>query len=163
MADTLETEIGTKIAEHEKWRGRDFSRAQWQFWLALGASFLAGILAAVDLPADWYYKVVKVVVTAIPGFIILTEKTFNFAKRSSWHAFYVLRLRALQRRLRDEVAPRDVVSRELSELEEEMDKRFPPLDVGTLPQPATPKLRVLGDAQQGAPADRHPASPPANR
>jgi hypothetical protein len=136
VSNQLDAEIRKQIKKHERWRNFDFVCAHIQFWIAILASFAAGILAAIDLPDKWGYKVLKIAVPAVPGFIILTEKTFNFVRRSSWHALYVVRLTALHRAMRDLGAPVADVSRSLCELEEEMENRWPQLSAETLPEPS---------------------------
>jgi hypothetical protein len=134
MPDTLETEIENAIAEHQRWRGHDFNLAQILFWASIITSFVAGLSAF----AAWIPRPVTGIIAAIPAVALLITKAFNHAGRSSWHSIYVLKLRALQRRLRDQGATSQQVSEELGKLEEEMQKTWPELNAGALPQSAKP-------------------------
>ena len=127
---TLLDEIEQDIDHHTKWEGRDFSSAQIFLWIGIVASVAASLHAAGAFAID--NKLCGAVLAAIPGVVLIIDKTFKFAARASWHALYRASLKSLFRKLRNESAPINTVSAERSKLEFEMEKMFPPLDSGSL-------------------------------
>ena len=127
--ESLLQELEADIIHHEKWEGRDFGWAQVFVWIGIVTSIVASLHAAGAFTID---KIYGAVIAAIPGAVLVIDKTFKFAARASWHALYRASLKALFRRLRDESAPVGTVSAERSKLEVEMERMFPPLDSGAL-------------------------------
>lgn len=129
MAEDLEAEITEALAEHARWQSHDFVFAQVLLWLGITASAISALYAAgvVDM-----WKWLGAVIAAIPGVVIVVDKTFKYSARSSWHAMYGASLRALKRDLRDRGVTRAEVADRLNKLELEMEKLFPPLDSGML-------------------------------
>jgi hypothetical protein len=129
MADDLQTEIHDMLNHHSQWGGHDFNVAQGLLWLGILASGFGSLAAGgvISLP-----RPLSAAIAAIPGLVLLLDKTFKHSARSSWHAMYGARLRILNRRLRDEQANPADVSSELGRLEIEMENLFPPLDPGLL-------------------------------
>lgn len=123
MDSTLQAELDSSIANHSRWQGKDFNKAQAMLWIGITASLAAGVIAAFGAP-----KFITAVVSLIPGVILVVDRTFKHSVRSAWHAEYAIRLRALARAIRDQGAKPDQLSQQLTELEDEMQKKFPTLD-----------------------------------
>jgi hypothetical protein len=129
MTDDLRTEIRNLLDEHAHWQGHDFNVAQGLLWLGIIASAIGSLAAGGVIPL---HKAVTAVIAALPGVVLLIDKTFKHSARSAWHAVYGTRLRVLDRRLRDEQAEVKDVAVDLGKLETEMQNLFPPLDPGLL-------------------------------
>jgi len=130
MTDTLQVEIEKLITEHQHWRKHDFNFAQALFWISIVTSFIAGLSAFTT----YVSRSVSGIIASIPALALLITKVFNHAGRSSWHSIYVVKLRDLQRRMRDQRATPQQISEELGKLQEEMQKTWPDLNAGALPQ-----------------------------
>ncbi|MBA5689161.1 hypothetical protein [Rugamonas apoptosis] len=121
----LEDELKTLIAHHKKWEGRDFTWAQVFVWGGIIASGTSSIYGSGITEMGHFFAAV---VGAIPGVLIVVDKTFKFSARASWHARYRAALNSLFRKLRDENSPVPPISQALSKLESEMERDFPPMD-----------------------------------
>ena len=134
MANDLESEIQGGLEEHGKWQSHDFVTAQVLLWCAIGATVFGGLIAGgvIELPYKW----LSALIASIPGAVLMVDRTFKYAARSAWHAIYSVRLRDLNRQLRDQGVPRGEVAKSLGVLDLEMEKLFPPLDPGLLKERA---------------------------
>jgi hypothetical protein len=121
----LRAELEALILHHRKWEFRDFLSAQVFVWVGIGASVASTLYASGVLDIG---RQTAAIVGAMPGVIIVVDKTFKFAARASWHAKYRASLNSLFRKLRDEHAPAPTVSQSFSKLEIDMEAIFPPLD-----------------------------------
>ena len=125
LPKTLREELEKDIDHHWKWSGRDFAWAQIFIWLGIVASIAASLNAA---KAFELCKLHGAILAAIPGAVLVVDRTFKFASRASWHSLYVAYLKALHRRIRDQGETEAIVSPDKSKLNIEMEKMFPPLD-----------------------------------
>lgn len=126
MSDTdkraaLVQKISTRIRADEKWARIDFVFAQAFVWLAILASFFSAILAAGDAVP----KLVLAFLAAVPGTVIVVEKSFSFAQRARWHWEMMVGLDQLVNALEYENAPIEQVSKQLSEFRRKMETKFP--------------------------------------
>jgi hypothetical protein len=113
--------ISARIAHDEKWAKTDFLCAQIFVWLTILASFFTAILAATEKVSP----LLVAFLAAIPGTVIVVEKSFSFGKRARWHWEMVATLEGLLNSLLYEEASIDEVSRQLSEHRKVMEKSFP--------------------------------------
>jgi hypothetical protein len=125
----IRTEIEADLKSHRHWQQHDFNFAQLILWIAIVASTFAAITAAGALPLP---KWLAAIVAALPGAVLVIDRTFKHGARSSWHALYAARLRGLNHGLRDRGVSVAEASKQLDELEVEMQKLFPSLDPGLL-------------------------------
>jgi hypothetical protein len=108
----------------------NFVVAQTSYWVAIASSFGSAIAISIDnLP-----KIFIAVLAAIPGVVILVESTFRYSQRADWHSLYSQKLRGLIRQLKFEVNKIEEISKNLSDLEAEMEGRTPPMRLGMLQQ-----------------------------
>jgi hypothetical protein len=114
---------------HKKWERRDFPLAQIFVWVGIVTSVAASLHAAGAFTLE---KLSAAVLAAIPGAVLVVDRTFKFAARASWHAVYRASLKALYRKLRDEKATDASISPEKSKLKIEMEKMFPPVESSSL-------------------------------
>lgn len=105
-----------------KWGKFDFILAQLFVWLAILASFLTAILTAADQVQE---KLVLALLTAIPGTVIVIEKSFSFARRARWHWEMIARLEQFSNQLEFECSKVEEVSKRLGEFRFDMEKKFP--------------------------------------
>jgi hypothetical protein len=125
LPQTLKEELEKDIEHHSKWSRRDFAWAQIFIWVGIVASIAASLNAA---KAFELCKLYGAILAAIPGAVLVVDRTFKFASRASWHSLYVAYLKALHRRIRDQGEQEGKVSPDKSKLDVEMEKMFPPLD-----------------------------------
>ena len=127
----LRKEIETAIT-------RRFWYSRFDFWLNQGLFFiaiLASVLPAVNLAFEMVSTEERIaLMAAIPGFVVLIQRTFKWGERGDWEWEFRRKLRAIQRQLiYDEDITPLAVSQALSNLEGEMDSKFPDMRPG-LPQ-----------------------------
>lgn len=116
--------IATRRANDAKWAQRNFMVAQTFMWLAIIASFGTAIASATAKVSP----IVIAIFTAIPGTVILIDKSFSFARRAQWHYLMRAKLEQFENALRFEGASVDATSKSLSSLVIEMEQAFPGMD-----------------------------------
>ncbi|MBI4189613.1 MAG: hypothetical protein HY525_03640 [Betaproteobacteria bacterium] len=132
----LSAKIAARIQEDEKWGRLDFMWAQVFTWLAILASFFSAILAA----AEAMPKLALAFLAAVPGTVIVIEKSFSFARRARWHWEMMAGLDQLLNALSYEGATIQEISKKLGEFRRDMETRFPGFSVeGVSDDPAKPK------------------------
>lgn len=124
---TLAEEIELDIDHHRKWEATDLNLAQIFIGIGILSSIASAVVATNKFNVDEFYGVI---LAAIPGAVLVVDRTFKFSGRAAWHALYKASLKSLFRRLRDENADVKLISSERSKLEMQMEKMFPPLDSG---------------------------------
>ncbi|UVM36040.1 hypothetical protein LOY28_14920 [Pseudomonas sp. B21-017] len=117
--------ITTRIGYDEKWARSDFFCAQIFVWLTILASFFAAILTAAQAASALFLALLA----AIPGTMIVIEKSFAFGKRARWHWEMVATLEGYKNKLIFQDADVGEVSILLSEFIKEMEKKFPIVSV----------------------------------
>ena len=117
--------IHTRKAHDDKWARTDFILAQLFVWLAILSSFLTAILAVADVVP----KLVLALLAAIPGAVILVDKSFSFARRARWHWDMVAKLDQFSNQLQFEEARVEDVSKQLGEFRFDMEAKFPAMSV----------------------------------
>lgn len=121
----LLSKIQTRQTYDDKWARVDFMLAQLFVWLAILSSFLTAILAVADVVP----KLVLAMLAAIPGAVILVDKSFSFARRARWHWDMVAKLDQFSNQLQFEDAKVEEVSKRLGEFRFEMEAKFPAMSV----------------------------------
>ena len=122
-------EIEQGIEHHARWYSRDFTLAQSILWIGILASAGSALIAAEVFDLE---KWKGALIAAIPGVVIVVDKSFKFAARASWHSIFRTSLKGLRRDIRDNGMPHPEVAAKLSKLEEDMEKLFPSLDTGMM-------------------------------
>ena len=123
--DDLIAKITERLGYDKKWGERDFIFAQIFVWLAILASFFTAILAAADAAPN----LVLAFLAAIPGTVIIIEKSFSFGRRTRWHWEMVAGLDELLNQLKYEGAKADEISKKLSSFRKEMEAGYPGMSV----------------------------------
>ncbi len=119
--DQLASKISRRLVQDDRWARLDFSLAQLFLWLAILASFVSAALAAADtIPKLWL-----ALLAAIPGTVIVVDKSFSFAKRARWHWEMSSRLERLLLKLQFEGKSVAEVAAEYGDLRVEMEDKFP--------------------------------------
>ena len=85
MADDIQTEIQNMLDHHARWGGHDFNVAQALLWFGIIASVISSLSAGGVIPIP---KIVATLIAALPGAVLLIDKTFKHSGRSAWHALY---------------------------------------------------------------------------
>lgn len=137
--DMTKQDLLSEITEHriydEKWGKADFTWAQSITWAAILASFGSAIASATgDAP-----PFALALFAAIPGTVIVIEKSFVFARKAQWHWTMGVRLQKLENALKFEDAKVDETSRQLSELRIEMWEKWPGTSAEGLGETPMPK------------------------
>jgi len=104
------------------WGRWDFIIAQCFLWVAIAASFGTAIVLAV---ADKMPTLSTAIFAAVPGVVIVIERTFSFSRRSRWHRELFLRLDELVNDLEFRDASVEEVAKRLSTLRIKMQESFP--------------------------------------
>ena len=120
-AQELADKIATRRRSDVRWGGFNFCIAQAFLWIAILGSFGAAIAAATNTVSP----IIISVCAAIPGTVIVIDRSFSFARRSSWHHMMRARLDQLENSLRYEGASVESVSKALGDLFMEMEARYP--------------------------------------
>ena len=120
-AQELADKIAARRKSDERWGAFNFVIAQTFLWIAILGSFGAAIAAATNSVSP----LIIAVCAAIPGTVIVIDRSFSFARRSSWHHLMRARLDQLENSLRYEGVPVESVSKALGELFIEMESRYP--------------------------------------
>lgn len=115
--------IRARQARDAIWGRWDFIIAQCFLWIAIVASLgTALVIAFAQQPIS---KPITAIFAAIPGTVIVIDRTFSFAHRARWHRELYLRLDELANDLEFRDFPvRDVAER-LSALRIKMQETFP--------------------------------------
>jgi hypothetical protein len=125
--DELLSQIDRRVRGSRRWGIYDFLVAKASYWAAIVASFLATIAVSTGRSGT-----VVAIVAAVPGVVIIIDRTFHFADRAAWHWRYVALAKAIGRKLRFEGVTLAQVSRAFSELEIEMEKVRPSMDLSAI-------------------------------
>jgi hypothetical protein len=117
----LVKKITARIGHDEKWARLDFLCAQLFVWLTILASFFTAILAAAEAVSP----LLLAFLAAIPGTVIVIEKSFAFSKRARWHWAMVATLEEYKNKLEFQSADVGEVSELFSEFRKAMEESFP--------------------------------------
>jgi hypothetical protein len=124
----LSSDLDEKRGYANLWAKLNSTIAHILFMLAILASFGTTLLASVpDIS-----KLAIALVAAIPGVVILFDRTFSFARRADWFYIYHVEVEALIRELRDQHVPPPEVSTKLSELARRMEGLFPEMQASAI-------------------------------
>lgn len=137
--DDKRTALIEKITERQKrdalWGRWDFIFAQSFIWGAILASFISAIVAASGRASP----LLVAFLSAIPGTVIVIDRSFSFARRARWHRILYLRLDELINDLQFRGVAVDEIARNLSTLRIEMQETFPGMSTdGFADGPRTP-------------------------
>jgi hypothetical protein len=123
--EQLRTELLSRIAARreidERWRRLNFFWGQVSIWAAIVSSFGTAIAAATNqLP-----HVLIAIFAAIPGGVILIERSVGLNHRAKWFSVMVAKAERLEYALRFEGASVESISRDFSEMRVETEKSSP--------------------------------------
>jgi hypothetical protein len=116
----------------------NFLIAQAFIWLGIVSSFGSAVAAAFRAQA-W----IVAVAAAIPGVVIIVDRSLNFAARGRWHDLLYTNIGALSRALRYEGASEKEISQKFSELLKASEESYPGLANAALNLPSK------GDKEHG--------------
>jgi hypothetical protein len=108
--------------KHVRKETSDFVIAQTLLWTGIVASAGSSLYASNVLTLPTF---VAAVLGAIPAVVLLVDKTFRFSERSRWHWNYRVRLKAIERGVRDQGLPLPEASKTLNALDLSMVGQFP--------------------------------------
>src|SRR5688572_3345509 len=108
MPQALESDLRKGVVYHLWWGRFDFLVSQLILWTGIVSSFLSALVAAgtVEFETKWLGPAIA----ALPGALILIDRSFKYGARSAWHSMYRVRLRGLILQLRDANAQRKEVA-----------------------------------------------------
>jgi hypothetical protein len=86
---------------------------------------LASILAGLSVAAQWFSKTTLVVLSSLPGAVLVVTEKFKFEDRSAWHRKRSYGLRSLLYQLQFEAKPQPEVSAAWRKLNDEMLSLWP--------------------------------------
>jgi hypothetical protein len=118
------------------WGSRNFCIAQTFVWLGVGSSFGSSIAAALKAP-PW----IVAIAAAVPGIVIIVDRSFSFAARGRWHDLLSTNIGALARALKYEGAAEKEISQKFSELLKASEKSYPTLTVTGFNPPSGGKTK----------------------
>lgn len=121
MRSELIKKIATRIDHDERWARLDFLCAQIFVWLTILASFFTAILAA----AEAVPPLLLAFLAAIPGTVIVIEKSFAFSRRARWHWAMVAALEEYKSKLEFQNADVAEVAKLFGEFRKVMEDSFP--------------------------------------
>ena len=124
LRQDLGTEIDQQIHIAKTWASKNFLIAQTFTWLAVLASFGSAIAAATEK----VNSILLAIFAAVPGTVILIDKSFSFARRASWYYMKRAKVQQLRNSLSFEGAQTADVSQKFSELTIKLEEEFPPMD-----------------------------------
>jgi len=93
--------------------------------LGIFGGIIASALATTDNAQPWLPAPWPALLAALPGVVLLVERQFAYRMRSAWHEEFKTRLRALERAVAYERIQEPEISRQLSALELEMNRKYP--------------------------------------
>jgi hypothetical protein len=129
-------DLETKRAFHAKWRNWDFMRAQVQCSVGIAAAIASSFLIGLGEVPTSRWKWLWALIAVLPAAVVLIDRTFKHSARSNWHALYEEKMESFIRRLRDQNASPDSISKELDKFAENMHKLFPSFDSSHIPTKA---------------------------
>lgn len=121
--DELIELISNRKVQDEKWARDNFLYAHVVTWIAILSSFGAAIASATDKVSP----VIVAIFAAVPGTIIVIERSFAFARRASWHHLMRGNLQRLENELRYQGKPVSDVAAQYSDLFLRMEPQYPGL------------------------------------
>ena len=92
---SFELEINRELQKRVKSIHRDSSLAHIILWVSIIASFASAIMVASGQPI-FVNNIWLAIVAGIPGLVVLLDKTFDFARRSSSGIMYKIELQELK-------------------------------------------------------------------
>ncbi|MBX2924537.1 MAG: hypothetical protein KF746_20215 [Chitinophagaceae bacterium] len=92
---SFESEIGKELKKRVKAIGRDSSLAHIILWVSIIASFASAIMVASGQKI-FENNIWLAIIAGIPGLVVLVDKTFDFARRSSSGIMYKIELQELK-------------------------------------------------------------------
>lgn len=113
--------ISARIDHDERWAKLDFLCAQIFVWLTILASFFTAILAA----AEAVPPLILAFLAAIPGTVIVIEKSFAFSRRARWHWTMVATLEEYKGQLEFQQVDVAEVSKLYGNFRKTMEDSFP--------------------------------------
>lgn len=113
--------LQTRRAFDEKWATTNFVLSQVFTATAIFASFGAAIVAAANITSP----IVLAFLTAIPGTVIVVDRSFLFAARWRWHCTVATRFTALEQALVFEGGTVQEVSKAMTAFLLGMEERYP--------------------------------------
>jgi|SRR2546430_15891576 len=113
--------ISARRQKDERWAKRNFFLSQVFLWSAILASFGSAILSATGS----VNRIVVAIFAAIPGTVIVIERSFSFSRRANWHHIMRARLLQLENSVKYEGASIESVSQAFAALFLEMEQKYP--------------------------------------
>jgi hypothetical protein len=101
--------------------------------IAFGLSAIAvfaSIIAGLSVAAQWFSKTTLVILSSLPGAVLVVSEKFRFDERSAFHRKKAYALRSLLYKSQFEAKPEAEVSAELRKLNDEMLSLWPGLSKG---------------------------------
>ena len=113
--------LHARRAIDEKWASRNFILSQVFTATSIFASFGAAIVAAANIASP----LVLAFLTAIPGSVILIDRSFMLAARWRWHCTVATRLSALEQTLVFEGGNVKEISEAMMSFLSDMEEKYP--------------------------------------
>jgi hypothetical protein len=129
-------DLENRLHYDSTWKLRNFVIAATFLWLGVGGSFGSSIAAAFKAPA-W----IVAITAAIPGVVIIVDRTFSFAARGRWHDLLYTNIDALARALKYEDAAEKEISQKFSELLKASQESYPTLSTSGFNLPMGGKMK----------------------
>lgn len=129
--ENLLSELKGRISNDDKRARRLLGQAEALVWLAVISSFGTAIAAAIDAFPSWLIAITA----AIPGIVIVADRSLGFYRRARWHNEVATKLQALARALEYEGADHKDISKQFSSIMIDMEPKYPGINAGGLSEP----------------------------
>jgi hypothetical protein len=127
----LEIQLTERIARSRKQGRRNYLASYTCYAVAIAASLLTTIALAAGL--EDLSKTALVILTAIPGTILLVNSVFSLDKRATWHYKRARHCNGVLMRLRFEGLGLAAASEDIRKFDDAMEAEYPKF--GMMPQP----------------------------
>jgi hypothetical protein len=142
--------LRTRRAFDEKWATTNFVVSQVFTATAIFASFGVALVAAANIVTS---PIALAILTAIPGTVIVIDRSFLFAARWRWHCTVATRFIALEQMLLFEGGTVEKVSQAMTTFLSDMEERYPTGKAEGLPM-NIPKAKQIAQQRGGCDADK---------
>lgn len=116
--------LDIQAAHEEKWAKVDFCTTQILGWTTIISSLATAILSAQGVSG-----ISIACLAAIPGTILVIDRSFNFSRRARWHWEKLAAIRSFKYSLLYEAAELPVISKKYREYCIKMESAFPVLSL----------------------------------
>lgn len=130
--------LGIKLKERTTRSRKQARRNYFASYTCYAVAIITSLLSTIAISAELLPKTGLVILTAIPGTILLVNSVFSLDKKAAWHYKRARHCDGILMRLRFEDLSLAAASEDLRKFEEEMDAQYPKFGMMPQPQPQKP-------------------------